>query len=51
MLSLADLLLNPRLRTASLKTTKRAVQSLILFYDDIRHSSHLTSLQSLQVLD
>ena len=51
MLSLTDLLLNTSLRTASFETTKRAVQSLIFFYDNIRHSSHLTSLQSLQVLD
>ena len=33
MLSLPDLLLDSSLRTTSLETTQRAVQSLVLFYD------------------
>ena len=45
MLSLTDFLLDTSLCTVSLKSAQRAVQTLVIFYDYVRHSSHLTSLQ------
>lgn len=37
MLSLADFLLDTSLSAASLESSKSAVKSLILFYDNTRH--------------
>ena len=47
MLSLTNLLLDTILRTVSLESAKCAVQSLILFHDNVCHDFSLTSLQLL----